>query len=123
MAEYFRVIGYNVLLAADSTSRWAEAMREMGGRLEEMPGEEGFPSYMGSRLSGFYERAGMVDCLGSPDRTGSVTIAGAVSPPGATSANRGRRNTLRIDDALFRARRRPGEQAPFPPSVLQSYSL
>ncbi len=101
MGEYFRDMGYDVLLVADSTSRWAEAMREMGGRLEEMPGEEGFPSYMGSRLSGFYERAGRVDCLGSPDRTGSVTIAGAVSPPGADFSEPVTQHTLRIVDALF----------------------
>ncbi len=101
MAEYYRDMGYDVLLVADSTSRWAEAMREMGGRLEEMPGEEGFPSYLGSRLSGFYERAGRVDCLGAPDRVGSVTIAGAVSPPGADFSEPVTQHTLRIVGALF----------------------
>jgi len=101
MAEYFRDMGYDILLVADSTSRWAEAMREMGGRLEEMPGEEGFPSYLGSRLSSFYERAGMVDCLGNPPRRGSVTVAGAVSPPGADFSEPVTQNTLRIVDALF----------------------
>lgn len=124
MAEYFRDMGYNVLLVADSTSRWAEAMREMGGRLEEMPGEEGFPSYMGSRLSGFYERAGMVDCLGSPERTGSVTIAGAVSPPGADFSEPVTQNTLRIVDALFALDVSLANKRHFPAiSWLQSYSL
>jgi V/A-type H+-transporting ATPase subunit A len=88
MAEYYRDMGYDVLLVADSTSRWAEAMREIGGRLEEMPGEEGFPAYLGSRLSSFYERAGLVQCAGSPDRKGSVTVVGAISPPVLISANR-----------------------------------
>ena len=101
MAEYYRDMGHDVLLVADSTSRWAEAMREMSGRLEEMPGEEGFPSYMGSRLSGFYERAGRVDCLGAPERTGSVTIAGAVSPPGADFSEPVTQHTLRIVGAVF----------------------
>ena len=101
MAEYYRDMGYDVLLVADSTSRWAEAMREMSGRLEEMPGEEGFPSYMGSRLSGFYERAGRVDCIGGPERTGSVTIAGAVSPPGADFSEPVTQHTLRIVGAVF----------------------
>jgi V/A-type H+-transporting ATPase subunit A len=124
MAEYYRDMGYNVLLVADSTSRWAEAMREMGGRLEEMPGEEGFPSYMGSRLSGFYERAGMIDCLGSPNRTGSVTIAGAVSPPGADFSEPVTQNTLRIVDALFALDVGLANKRHFPAiSWLTSYSL
>ncbi len=124
MAEYYRDMGYDVLLVADSTSRWAEAMREMGGRLEEMPGEEGFPSYMGSRLSGFYERAGMVDCLGGPDRTGSVTIAGAVSPPGADFSEPVTQNTLRIVDALFALDVGLANKRHFPAiSWLSSYSL
>ncbi len=83
IAEYYRDQGYAVLLLADSTSRWAEALREVSGRLEEMPGEEGFPAYLPSRLAEFYERAGAVRCLGSDDREGSVTVVGAVSPPGA----------------------------------------
>ncbi len=82
MAEYYRDQGYDVLLVADSTSRWAEALREIAGRLEEMPAEEGYPSYLASRLAEFYERAGRVVTLGDPKRIGSVTIAGAVSPPG-----------------------------------------
>ena len=83
IAEYFRDQGYDVLLLADSTSRWAEALREVSGRLEEMPGEEGFPAYLPSRLAEFYERAGAVQCLGAEAREGSVTVVGAVSPPGA----------------------------------------
>jgi V/A-type H+-transporting ATPase subunit A len=82
MAEYYRDMGYNVLLVADSTSRWAEALREIGGRLEEMPAEEGFPSYLASRIAEFYERAGRVITNGDPSRVGSVTVVGAVSPPG-----------------------------------------
>ncbi|HID04837.1 MAG TPA: V-type ATP synthase subunit A [Aigarchaeota archaeon] len=82
MAEFFRDMGYDVLLVADSTSRWAEALREISGRLEEMPAEEGYPSYLASRLAEFYERAGRVTVLGKPDRIGSVTLVGAVSPPG-----------------------------------------
>ncbi|MCC6051864.1 MAG: V-type ATP synthase subunit A [Fervidicoccaceae archaeon] len=82
MAEYYRDMGYNVLLVADSTSRWAEALREIGGRLEEMPAEEGFPSYLASRIAEFYERAGKVIAKGDPSRVGSVTVVGAVSPPG-----------------------------------------
>ncbi|MAH21995.1 MAG: V-type ATP synthase subunit A [Thaumarchaeota archaeon] len=83
MAEYYRDMGYDVVLVADSTSRWAEALREMSGRLEEMPAEEGYPSYLASRLAEFYERAGRVTALGSPERIGSVTLIGAVSPSGA----------------------------------------
>jgi V/A-type H+-transporting ATPase subunit A len=82
LAEYYRDMGYNVLLVADSTSRWAEALREIGGRLEEMPAEEGYPSYLASRLAEFYERAGRVVAYGGPERVGSVTLIGAVSPPG-----------------------------------------
>jgi len=83
MAEYYRDMGFDVVLVADSTSRWAEALREMSGRLEEMPAEEGYPSYLASRLAEFYERAGRVKALGSPTRAGSVTLVGAVSPSGA----------------------------------------
>jgi V/A-type H+-transporting ATPase subunit A len=124
MAEYFRDMGYDVLLVADSTSRWAEAMREMGGRLEEMPGEEGFPSYLGSRLSSFYERAGMVECLGSPERKGSVTVAGAVSPPGADFSEPVTQNTIRIIDALYALDVSLANKRHFPAiSWLTSYSL
>ena len=82
IAEYFRDMGYDVAVIADSTSRWAEALREMSGRLEEMPGEEGYPAYLASRLAQFYERAGSVECIGSDERRGSLTAVGAVSPPG-----------------------------------------
>jgi V/A-type H+-transporting ATPase subunit A len=82
IAEYYRDMGYDVVLVADSTSRWAESLREMSGRLEEMPAEEGYPSYLASRLAEFYERAGRVRALGSPERDGSVTLIGAVSPSG-----------------------------------------
>ncbi|MFO7995566.1 MAG: V-type ATP synthase subunit A [Dehalococcoidia bacterium] len=124
MAEYFRDMGYDILLVADSTSRWAEAMREMSGRLEEMPGEEGFPSYMGSRLSSFYERAGMVECVGNPERRGSVTVAGAVSPPGADFSEPVTQNTLRIIDALYALEVSLANKRHFPAiSWLTSYSL
>ncbi|NWF78247.1 MAG: V-type ATP synthase subunit A [Chloroflexi bacterium] len=124
MAEYFRDMGYDILLVADSTSRWAEAMREMSGRLEEMPGEEGFPSYMGSRLSSFYERAGMVECLGNPPRKGSVTVAGAVSPPGADFSEPVTQNTLRIIDALYALDVSLANKRHFPAiNWLTSYSL
>lgn len=124
MAEYFRDMGYDILVVADSTSRWAEAMREMSGRLEEMPGEEGFPSYMGSRLSSFYERAGMVKCLGNPERKGSVTVAGAVSPPGADFSEPVTQNTLRIIDALYALDVSLANKRHFPAiNWLTSYSL
>ena len=85
LAEYFRDQGYNFSMMADSTSRWAEALREISGRLAEMPADSGYPAYLGARLASFYERAGRVSCLGSPGREGSVTVVGAVSPPGGTS--------------------------------------
>jgi V/A-type H+-transporting ATPase subunit A len=124
MAEYFRDMGYDILLVADSTSRWAEAMREISGRLEEMPGEEGFPAYLGSRLSSFYERAGLVECLGSPDRIGSVTVAGAVSPPGADFSEPVTQHTLRIVDALYSLDVSLANRRHFPAiNWLTSYSL
>ncbi len=101
MGEYFRDMGYDVLMVADSTSRWAEAMREISARLEEMPGDEGFPAYLGSRLAEFYERAGRVVTLGSPERTGSLTLLGAVSPPGADFSEPVTTNTLRYIGALL----------------------
>ena len=97
IAEYFRDMGYDVAVIADSTSRWAEALREMSGRLEEMPGEEGYPPYLASRLAQFYERAGSVSCLGSEeDRRGSLTAVGAVSPPGGDLAEPVSQGTMRI---------------------------
>lgn len=96
IAEYFRDMGYSVALMADSTSRWAEALREMSGRLEEMPGEEGYPAYLGSRLAQFYERAGRVIALGSDDREGALSVIGAVSPPGGDISEPVSQATLRI---------------------------
>ncbi len=96
IAEYFRDMGYNVAIMADSTSRWAEALREMSGRLEEMPGDEGYPAYLSSRLAEFYERAGVVKLLGSGERTGSVSAIGAVSPPGGDLSEPVSQATLRI---------------------------
>ena len=96
IAEYFRDMGYNVAIMADSTSRWAEALREMSGRLEEMPGEEGYPAYLSSRLAEFYERAGIVKTLGKENREGSVSAIGAVSPPGGDMSEPVSQATLRI---------------------------
>ena len=96
IAEYFRDMGYSVALMADSTSRWAEALREMSGRLEEMPGEEGYPAYLGSRLADFYERSGRTICLSSEEREGALTLVGAVSPPGGDLSEPVSQGTLRI---------------------------
>lgn len=124
MAEYFRDMGYDVLLVADSTSRWAEAMREIGSRLEETPGEEGFPTYLGSRLSSFYERSGRVECVGSPRRMGSATVIGSVSPPGADFSEPVTQATLRIVDALYSLDVALANKRHFPTiNWLQSYSL
>jgi V/A-type H+-transporting ATPase subunit A len=123
MAEYFRDMGYDVLLVADSTSRWAEAMREIGARLEETPGEEGFPTYLGSRLASFYERSGRVTCVGSPERMGSATVIGSVSPPGADFSEPVTQSTLRIIDALYSLDVALANRRHFPTiSWLQSYS-
>jgi len=114
IAEYFRDQGLHVALLADSTSRWAEALREIGGRLEELPGEEGFPAYLGSRLAGFYERAGRVETLGTPARVGSISLVGAVSPPGGDFSEPVTQASLRLagtfwalDAALAHARHFP----------------
>ena len=101
IAEYFRDMGYDVAVLADSTSRWAEALREMSGRLEEMPGEEGYPAYLASRIAQFYERAGCVQCLGSDDRQGSVTAIGAVSPPGGDTSEPVSQATMRITKVFW----------------------
>ena len=101
MAEYYRDMGYHVALLADSTSRWAEALREISARLEEMPGEEGYPTYLASRLAGFYERSGRVRCLGADDRIGSVTIIGAVSPPGGDYSEPVTQNSQRVSGAFW----------------------
>ncbi len=96
IAEYFRDMGYKVAVMADSTSRWAEALREMSGRLEEMPGDEGYPAYLSSRLANFYERAGIVKALGTDKRIGAITAIGAVSPPGGDISEPVSQATLRI---------------------------
>jgi len=96
IAEYFRDMGYHVSLMADSTSRWAEAMREMSGRLEEMPGEEGYPAYLASRIAGFYERAGNVKCLGKNSSPATLSLIGAVSHPGGDLSDPVVQSTLRV---------------------------
>ena len=124
LAEYYRDMGYNVALMADSTSRWAEAMREISGRLEEMPGEEGYPAYLASRLAEFYERAGMVKILGSEDRTGSVSVIGAVSPPGGDFSEPVTQNTLRIVKVFWALDSSLADRRHFPSiNWLRSYSL
>jgi V/A-type H+-transporting ATPase subunit A len=124
IGEYFRDMGYSVALMADSTSRWAEALREISGRLEEMPGEEGYPAYLATRLAEFYERAGKVVCLGSNQRSGTLTVMGAVSPPGGDLSDPVVQNTLRVvkvfwglDDKLASSRHFPAV------NWLNSYSL
>jgi V/A-type H+-transporting ATPase subunit A len=124
IAEYFRDMGYDVALMADSTSRWAEAMREISGRLEEMPGEEGFPAYLASRLAEFYERAGRVRTLGSDERIGSVTVLGAVSPPGGDLSEPVSQNTLRVVKVFWALDTSLADRRHFPAiNWLTSYSL
>jgi V/A-type H+-transporting ATPase subunit A len=124
IAEYYRDMGYNVSLSADSTSRWAEALREMSGRLEEMPGEEGYPAYLGARLADFYERAGFGICLGSEERKGSFTIVGSVSPPGGDLSEPVVQNTLRIVKVFWGLDYALAHKRHFPAiNWLQSYSL
>jgi len=127
MAEYFRDMGYEVVLQADSTSRWAEAMREISGRLEEMPGDEGFPAYLGTKLAAFYERAGAVECLGgslAALRTGSVSVVGSVSPPGGDLSEPVVQNTLRVVKVYWALQDQLAFQRHFPAiDWLTSYSL
>ena len=124
IAEYYRDMGYNVALMADSTSRWAEAMREISGRLEEMPGEEGYPAYLASRLAEFYERAGRVTALGSDGREGSLTMIGAVSPPGGDFSEPVTQNTLRITKVFWALDASLADRRHFPSiNWLRSYSL
>jgi len=124
IAEYFRDMGYDVALMADSTSRWAEAMREIGGRLEEMPGEEGYPAYLARRLAEFYERAGRVRCLGSDERYGSVSVIGAVSPPGGDISEPVSQNTLRVTKVFLALDASLAYRRHFPAfNWLKSYSL
>lgn len=124
IAEYYRDMGYKVAIMADSTSRWAEALREMSSRLEEMPGEEGYPAYLSSRLAEFYERAGLVKCLGSKDRTGAVTAIGAVSPPGGDTSEPVSQATLRIVKVFWGLSSALAYKRHFPAiDWLKSYSL
>ena len=124
IAEYFRDMGYAVAVIADSTSRWAEALREMSGRLEEMPGEEGYPAYLASRLAQFYERAGVVQCMGSEDRTGSLTAVGAVSPPGGDLSEPVSQGTMRIVKVFWSLDASLAYRRHFPAiNWLNSYSL
>ncbi len=124
IAEYFRDMGYNVALMADSTSRWAEAMREISGRLEEMPGEEGYPAYLGSRTAAFYERSGIVKTLGSEAREGSLTVVGAVSPPGGDLSEPVTQNTLRVTKVFWSLEAGLAYRRHFPSiNWLTSYSL
>ena len=124
IAEFYRDQGYDVALMADSTSRWAEAMREISGRLEEMPGEEGYPAYLASRLAQFYERAGRVDTIGTDPKVASITVVGAVSPPGGDLSEPVTQNTLRICKVFWALDASLADKRHFPSiDWLQSYSL
>ncbi|MFO3715504.1 MULTISPECIES: V-type ATP synthase subunit A [Anaerococcus] len=124
LGEYFRDMGYNVAMMADSTSRWAEALREMSGRLEEMPGDEGFPAYLASRIADFYERSGKVEVLGNRDEEGSLTVIGAVSPPGGDLSEPVTQATLRIVKVFWGLDYDLSYQRHFPAiNWLSSYSL
>lgn len=124
IAEYFRDMGYRVAVMADSTSRWAEALREMSGRLEEMPGEEGYPAYLASRLAEFYERAGLVEALGAEGRTGAISAIGAVSPPGGDTSEPVSQATLRIVKVFWGLSASLAYSRHFPAiDWLKSYSL
>jgi len=123
LAEYFRDMGLPIAMMADSTSRWAEALREISGRLAEMPADQGYPAYLGARLASFYERAGRVKCLGSPDREGSVTIVGAVSPPGGDFSDPVTSATLSIVQVFWGLDKKLAQRKHFPSvNWLISYS-
>jgi len=124
LAEYYRDMGYNVAIMADSTSRWGEALREVSGRLEEMPGEEGYPAYLATRLANFYERSGKVECLGGDGRIGSITVVGAVSPPGGDFSEPMTQHSLRIAGAFWALDTSLAHRRHFPAiSWIKSYSL
>jgi V/A-type H+-transporting ATPase subunit A len=124
LAEYYRDMGYNVAMMADSTSRWGEALREISGRLEEMPGEEGYPAYLATRLAAFYERAGRVEALGSDSRIGSVTMVGAVSPAGGDMSEPMTQNSLRVTGAFWALDTSLAHRRHFPAiSWTKSYTL
>ena len=124
IAEYFRDMGYNIAIMADSTSRWAESLREMSGRLEEMPGDEGYPAYLGSRLAEYYERAGRVIALGNDGREGSITAISAVSPSGGDTSEPVTQNTLRVVKVFWGLSATLAQQRHFPSiDWMESYSL
>ncbi len=124
IGEYYRDMGFNVAIMADSTSRWAEALREIGGRLEEMPGEEGYPAYLGSRLAQYYERAGCVEALGEPRRKGAVTVVSAVSPAGGDFSEPVTQASLRLSGTFWALDKRLAQQRHFPAiNWDQSYTL
>merc|ERR1719373_811347 len=123
LAEYFRDMGYNMAMMADSTSRWAEALREISGRLGEMPADSGYPAYLAARLAAFYERAGRVACMGNPQREGSVTIVGAVSPPGGDFADPVTTATLSIVQVFWGLDKKLAQRKHFPSvNWLMSYT-
>ncbi|MCG2690220.1 V-type ATP synthase subunit A [Candidatus Parcubacteria bacterium] len=124
IGEYFRDMGFSVIILADSTSRWAEALREISGRLEEMPGDEGYPAYLGSRTAAFYERAGAVECLGNDERKGYLSVVGAVSPPGGDLSEPVTQNTLRVTKVFWALDAALAYKRHFPAiNWLTSYSL
>ena len=114
LAEYYRDMGMNVAMMADSTSRWAEALREISGRLGEMPADAGYPAYLGARLARFYERAGLASCIGSPSRQGSVTVVGAVSPPGGDFSDPVTSSTLGIVQVFWGLDKKLAQRKHFP---------
>jgi V-type H+-transporting ATPase subunit A len=114
LAEYYRDMGMNVAMMADSTSRWAEALREISGRLGEMPADAGYPAYLGARLARFYERAGRANCIGSPNRQGSVTVVGAVSPPGGDFSDPVTSATLGIVQVFWGLEKKLAQRKHFP---------
>jgi V/A-type H+-transporting ATPase subunit A len=124
IAEYYRDMGYAVAIMADSTSRWAEALREIGGRLEEMPGEEGYPAYLGTRLAQYYERAGRIRTLGDPETEGSISVINAVSPPGGDFSEPVTQSSLRLSGAFWALDKSLAQQRHFPAINWQnSYTL
>merc|ERR1711907_237447 len=114
MSEYYRDMGYNVAMMADSTSRWAEALREVSGRLAEMPADSGYPAYLAARLASFYERSGKVKCLGSPQREGAITVVGAVSPPGGDMSEPVTVSTLNIVQVFWGLDKKLAQRKHFP---------
>src|SRR5699024_9618143 len=124
IAEYYRDMGYSVAIMADSTSRWAEALREMSGRLQEIPGDEGYPAYLGSRIAEYYERAGKCSVLGNEENEGSITAIGAVSPAGGDISEPVTQNTLRIVKVFWALDATLAQKRHFPSvSWMDSYSL